>query len=368
VNRAARAARSATPQASSSLLNWKTLVGVAISAVLLWWTFRGEDMGNVLREMSHAHPLLLLLATVLATFVFWIRAWRWRAMLDPVHKGTLFKSRFAAVHIGFMGNNLLPARVGEFARAYAISRLEPVPVVAALSTLVIERLFDALLLVLMLFFAMALPDFPAWPSDAQTNYPAIARGIAIMLGLAGVLLFGLVLWPRQTVHLFEAVANRILPRSIRRPVVDALEAFLSGVGILRNVRLLIEAIAWTLVLWIVNALSFWVAMQAFDIQLSFTAALFFQSCLAFAVSVPAAPGFWGTYEAAARVVLGGLWGVESAKVLGFSLGFHIAGFLPVTLMGLWYAWKLGFSLRGVAHSEEDVEEEVEKATHPPASP
>jgi hypothetical protein len=365
VSRTPQAGRPGEPAArstASSILNWKAVVGIAISAALLWWTFRGQDMGEVFAEIAAADPWLLLLATVLATVVFPIRAWRWRAILDPVQKGTTFSTRFAAVNIGFMGNNLLPARVGEFARAYAISRLERVPVVAALSTLVIERLLDALFLVTMLFAAMALPDFPAWPGDAETNYPAIARGIGITLGLLAVVLFGLVLWPRPTVRAFEAVANRILPRALRRPVVDALEAFLAGAGILRNARLLIESIAWTIFLWLVNALSFYVAFLAFDIQLSFTAALFFQSCLAFAVSVPSAPGFWGLYEGAARVVLSGLWGIEASKVLGFALGFHIAGFLPVTLIGLWYAWRLGFSLRRVAHSEEEVEEAVEQAT------
>jgi len=363
---AARSGAAPARRSGNSILSWKAGIGITISVVLLWWVFRGQDMGDVLREIAAADLWLLLLATVLATVVFPIRAWRWRTILDPVQKGTTFRTRFAAVNIGFMGNNLLPARIGEFARAYAISRLEKVPVVAALSTLVIERLLDALFLVTMLFAAMALPDFPAWPTDAETNYPAIARGIGVTLGLVAALLFGLVLWPRQTVRGFEAVANRILPRAIRRPIVDALEAFLAGVGILRNGRLLAESIAWTIFLWLVNALSFYVAFLAFDIQLSFTAALFFQSCLAFAVSIPSAPGFWGLYEGAARVVLSGLWGIEASKVLGFALGFHIAGFLPVTVMGLWYAWKLGFSLERVAHSEEEVEEAVEQATgHPP---
>jgi uncharacterized protein (TIRG00374 family) len=346
------------------LLNWKAIIGIAISALLLWYTFRGKNLGEVAREMASADPVLLLVATALATSVFWIRAWRWRCILDPVRPGTSFHSRFAAVNIGFMGNNLLPARVGEFARAYALARLEPVPMVAGLSSLVIERLMDALMLVAMLFGAMALPGFPAWPANAQADFPGIARTVGITVGVIGLVLFMLVLFPRRTVRVFESVANRILPRAFRRPVVDALEAFLAGVGILRNGRLLFEAALWTAFLWVVNAASFWVAFHAFGIQLSFTAALFFQSCLAFAVSVPSAPGFWGVYEWAASGVLVTLWGQDATTALAFAVGFHIAGFLPVTLMGLWYAWRLGLSLGGVARTEEVVEEAVEKATHP----
>jgi hypothetical protein len=346
----------------NAFFNWKTAVGVAISAGLLWYTFRGQDLGEMVREMGQADPLLLLLATALATFVFWIRAWRWRCILDPVQRGTTFHSRFAAVNIGFMANNLLPARVGEFARAYAVSRLEPVPVVAALSSIVIERMLDALTLVVLLFVAAAMPGFPDWPASAEVDFPGIARTLGITVALATIVLFLLVLWPRQTVRAFEAMANRILPRAIRRPLVNGLEAFLAGATILRNARLMVEAVAWSAVLWLVNSAAFWLAFRAFGLDLDFSVAVFFNSGLGFIVAVPAAPGFWGTYEFAARIMLVGLWAQETSKVLAFAVGFHIAGFLPVTLMGLYYASRLGLSLSGVARTEEVVEEAVERQT------
>ncbi|HUF67526.1 MAG TPA: lysylphosphatidylglycerol synthase transmembrane domain-containing protein [Longimicrobiales bacterium] len=347
---------------SHPFLNWKTAVGVAISAGLLWYTFRGQDLGEMVHEMGQADPLLLLLATALATFVFWIRAWRWRCILDPVQRGTTFHSRFAAVNIGFMANNLLPARVGEFARAYAVSRLEPIPVVAALSSLVIERMLDALTLVVLLFVAAAMPGFPDWPTSAEVDFPRIARTLGITVALATVVLFLLVLWPRQTVRAFETIANRILPLAIRRPLVNALEAFLAGATILRNARLMVEAVAWSAVLWLVNSAAFWLAFRAFGLDLDFSVAVFFNSGLGFIVAVPAAPGFWGTYEFAARIMLVGLWAQETSTVLAFAVGFHIAGFLPVTLMGLYYASRLGLSLSGVARTEEVVEEAVERQT------
>jgi len=347
---------------AGAVLNWKTLVGVLISAALLYFAFRGVDFREVVREMGQADPWLLLGATFFATAVFWIRAWRWRAILDPVHRGTRFRSRFATVCIGFMGNNLLPARIGEFARAYALSRVEPVPVVASLSSLLIERLFDAVFLVLFMFVAMALPAFPAWPGDASTDFPAIARGLGFAVGGILIFLFFLVLRPKATVRGLEAVARRILPPSIRRTVVDALEAFLAGAAVLRNGRLLFETAWLSIVLWLVNCLGFWFAFHAFGLDLSFTAALFFQSCIAIGVAVPAAPGFFGTYEFAAKIVLVDLWAMDANKALGFALGFHLAGFIPVTLMGLWYAWSLGLSLRGMARTEEAVEQAVEAAT------
>lgn len=344
---------------AGSLLNWKTYAGLLISAVLLYFAFRHVNFAEVIREISRANPWYLLAATFGATIVFWIRAWRWLYILNPVKRGTSFQSRFSSVCIGFMANNLLPARVGEFARAYALSRTEPVPVISSLSSLVIERLFDAITLVVFLFVAMALPGFPAWPADAATDFPAIARGLGVTVGLVLLFLFFLVLRPQTAVWAFEAVANRVLPGVIRRPIVDALEAFLSGAAVLRDGGMLLATTLWSIVLWLVNCAGFWLAFKAFGLDLSFTAALFFQSCLAMAVSVPGAPGFFGIYEFAAKVVLVDLWAMELNKALGFALGFHIAGFIPVTLMGLWFAWRLGLSLGGIARTEEEVERAVE---------
>jgi hypothetical protein len=360
---------SGTHAARKAFLNWKAIVGIALSAVLLYYTFRDVDFGEVVQEIRLANPWYLLAATAAATFVFWIRAWRWRSILDPVHRGTTFRSRFAAVNIGFMANNLLPARVGEFARAFAIARLEPVPIPAALSSLVIERLLDALFLVVALFVAMTLPGFPGWPGDASIDFPSIARGFGAVTGLLFVGLFLVVLFPRPAVRAIETVLNRTLPHSVRRPIVDALEAFLLGAAILRDGGLLLRAVAWTAVVWIVNTLGFWLAFYAFDLDLPFAAALFFNSAIAFAVAAPSAPGFFGVYELAARAVLVNLWGREASKAVGFALGFHIAGFIPVTLIGLYYAWRLGLNLNRVAQSEEIVEEAVERETgtaHPPA--
>lgn len=334
------------------------MVGIAISVALLWWTFRNEDLGAVWHEIRTAQPIPFAIATFLATFVFWIRAWRWKFLVDPVHEGTSFRSRFAAVAIGFMGNNLLPARVGEFARVFAFSRLEPVPLPAAFSTLVLERLFDAVFIVVALLLALVLPSFPGLGEAAWLI--SAARTLAFFVGLAFVILGLLVFFPNRTVAVMEAIADRVLPARLRRPVVDALEAFLTGIGVLRNPRLLLWTTASTIILWLFNALGFWFAFEAFGIHLPFVAALFLQSAIALFVSVPSAPGFFGLYEAAARLVLIEMWGMDAAATLGFAAGYHIAGFIPITLIGLHYARKVGMRLSTVASTEEAVEEAVER--------
>jgi glycosyltransferase 2 family protein len=340
------------------LLDWKALVGIAISAVLLYVTFRRMDLREVWANLRGVDMGLYLLSAAAATFVFWIRAWRWRGILEPIAV-VPFRSRFAAVTIGFMGNNLLPARVGEFLRAYSLSRMEPVSVVASLGSLVIERVFDGVLVISLLFIAMSLPDFPATAGEGIA-YAGYARAAGILLFVIVGVLFGLVFMPRRAVSLMERITI-VLPQSVRRPVVDALESFLTGVGILRSPRLLVRATGWSIVLWLFNAVGFWIAFHAFGLPLPFTAALFFQSAIALAVSVPSGPAFVGVYHGAAVFVLANMWGASAAAAGAFAVGFHLAGFIPVTLIGLYYAWRMGLSFGEVRQSETAVEEEVERS-------
>ena len=342
-----------------SILDWKAVLGIAISVALLWWAFKDEDFGLIVAELRLANPWWFLLSVVAATGVFWPRAWCWKTLLQPTYPGTTFRSRFRATCIGFMGNNLLPARIGEFARVFALSRMERVPIVAGLGSLVIERLFDAVFVIGLLFVALSLPGVPDIGSLPGANLQNIANTLAVLVAIAFVIGTLLVLFPKKSVAFFETYVARVLPRGIRRPLVDALEAFLSGLGVLRSPKLAIVTTLQSAGLWLFNAVGFYLGCKAFGIDINFAGALLLQSVIALAVSVPSGPGFFGVFEAGAKLVLVNLYNVEPERVLAFALGFHLGGFIPVTLMGLFYAWGLGLSLKQVGKSEEVVEEAVE---------
>jgi glycosyltransferase 2 family protein len=347
-----------------SLLDWKAVVGIVVSVVLLWWAFKDQDLGKIAAEMRLANPWWFLAAAGAATAVFWPRAWRWKTLLDPVAPGTTFKSRFRATCIGFMGNNLLPARVGEFARVFALSRMERVPVVSGLGSLVIERLFDAVFVIGLLFVALSLPGVPNIADVEGPNLTSIANTLAILIAIAFVLGIMLVLFPNKSVAAFEKYVARFLPKSFRRPIVDALEAFLRGLAVLRSPKLFAITTFQSLALWLFNAVGFYLGFKAFGIDVPFSGALLLQSTIALAVSIPSGPGFFGLFEGGALLVLNKLYHIEAERVLAFAVGFHLGGFIPVTLMGLFFTWKLGLSLKEVGTSEEVVEEAVE-ATLPP---
>lgn len=344
-------------------LDWKAFLGIGITVFLLWWILRDVPFAEVWVHITHAHIGLLLASVAVATFGFLIRAWRWKVLLQPVYAGTSFRSRYAAVNIGFMANNLLPARIGEFARAYALSRIEPVSISAALGSLVVERILDAIVLITLLLAAIWSPVFPASVGLTSGPLGKALGAIAVLVVVLVFLLGALLAMPRRVVRVAERIATK-LPGDFARPVVSALESFLDSLKVLRSPSLLSQALLWSFGFWLWHGLSFWLAMLAFDIHVGLIAAYFTEAVVGFGVAIPAAPGFFGTFHASASWALS-VFGVPDASSLAFAFGYHMSGFIPVTLIGLFYASRIGLSLKDVGKSETVVEEAVERA-HPRA--
>ncbi len=339
--------------------DWKAVLGLVISGLLIWWVLRDVDVGEVWLALRGVRWELLVAAVAVTTSGFLVRALRWKVLLHPLHPGTRLRPRFAAVNIGFMANNLLPARVGEFARAYAISRMEPVSTSGAVGSLVVERFLDAVAVFLLLLVALASPSFP----DVATvgGYPigdlltlVVGALVVILLGLLGLLM-----WPKALVWAVVRVV-RFFPERTGRVLVGVVERFLAGLGALRSPRLLLLGFLWSVGFWAWNAVSFWLAFLAFDIELGYAPALFVQAIIALGVAVPSAPGFFGTFHAAAVVGLHEVYGIGHGTTLAFAFGYHLGAFIPVTVIGLYYAWRLGLSMEEVRRSEEVVEKAVEE--------
>ena len=341
----------------------KTIVGVALSLILLGWALRDVSFSEVMRELRNADPLLFALGIGMAILGFGIRAVRWGILLRPLGVPVAFRPRFASVIVGFAANNVLPARIGEFARALTLSRITPVTTSAAFATLVVERIFDAIVLVSFLFATMASADFPVTGDIGGIDVRAAARVIAVAMTLAGAVLFVMVVAPRPFVTFAEKAAGP-LPEGVRRPILAALHSFLAGLGVLRSAPLFLMSLGLALFQWWFTAWAHFATLRAFGInEVSFTGAVFLQSLISLAVAAPSSPGFFGPFEASIKIGLG-LWGVPADKAVPFAVGLHLGGFIPVTLMGVYYVARLNLSWKEVQHSEEVVEEQVEGPVEP----
>ncbi|MFO7588227.1 MAG: lysylphosphatidylglycerol synthase transmembrane domain-containing protein [Gemmatimonadota bacterium] len=340
----------------------KTVVGLLITVALLAWVLRDVSPAEIASELREARVDWLLLAVALATFSFVLRAWRWRVLLEPSHPGTELGTRFGAVCIGFAVNNLLPARLGEFTRAYVFARSAEVPLSASIASLVVERILDGVVLAILLFATISLPGFPLGEGTGAELIRRTANVGAVAFGLGLAFLWVAARSPAGAARAFDRTLGRVLPERIGAKASPIVRAFADGLGAMRRPTSFLLALAWSFVVWLDVGLSIWAGLVAFGITApGVTGALFLQSMIAFAVAAPSSPGFFGVFEAAARLGLG-LWDIPAATVVSFATSYHILTFIPVTLLGLWFLRRLGLSLGEVERRDEFVEAADDAAT------
>ncbi|NIN70957.1 MAG: flippase-like domain-containing protein [Gemmatimonadetes bacterium] len=334
---------------------WRTILGLVVSLALLYWVLHDVSLTEVWGHIRAADLWLLSLAVVIQTAAFLIRAARWKVFLRPALAEPSFDARFASTCIGFMANNLLPARVGEFARAYALSRSQPITASAAFGSLVVERLFDALTLALFLAAPLFMPGFRVAPGLGDEVASKLFL-VLVIFGGAAVALLLLIFRPDLVDRIFRSTIGRLMPRRAAESIAEMFRSFIEGLGAMRSPRLVVAGLVWSLAHWLWGALALWIGMLAFNItEPGFLGAVFLQGVMAFIVSVPSSPGFFGLFEASARIALSP-FGVPAGLALSYALAFHITTFTPVTILGLFYLGRLGLSWGEVGHSEEIVEE------------
>src|SRR5688572_15635037 len=332
-------------------IGWRGLLGVVISVALLWWTLRGESFTEIWAVLRESNLALFVLSAGVATLTFPIRAWRWRYILEPT-AGTLpYGPLWRATAIGMMVNNVSPARAGELARAYVLTHeTGRVPFTASLASLVVDRVFDAVVVLLLLLLVVSLPGFP---STAMVGDVSLDRVLLVFASLSvGALffLFFLARFPDRMVAIWDRMFENRAPK-LKARGRGILQSFAAGLGVLRDPRRSLIVFTWALAQWLVNGASFWIAFAAVGIEASYSAALFLQSILAIAVAAPSAPGFFGLFEAGTKVALG-VYGIDATLAVSYALGYHLLSFLPITLLGFWYLVKVGLHLNQFGQGHE----------------
>ncbi len=319
--------------------SWRSIIGIALSAALIYWTLRGVSPAEVWGEISHANWYLLLASAACATLIFPLRARRWRPILDPVAPDLPFGPLWRSTAIGMMVNNVVPARAGEVARAYALTRETSVPFATTLASLAVDRLLDSVILLSFLGLALFDPRLREGATRVGGPLAGIAGGGAVLLlaMIGGV--FALVFLPRQFIRLFELFARRVSP-AVEERGRQMLERFIHGLSVLRRPNRFAAVVWWTTAHWGLNAFAYMLAFRAFGIEVPFSAALFLLGFIALGAAVPSAPGFFGVFEYMAIQGLA-IYGVSKAQATSWAIGFHILSFIPITVIGGYYFARLG---------------------------
>ena len=320
----------------------KLWIGMGISIFFLVLLFRKIDFAKLvaaLRSMDYRY----LLPAVLFTFIsYFFRAVRWRYLLLPLKRCGI-RGLFSATVIGYMANNLLPARLGEFVRAYVLAEKEALTATSVFATLVLDRLFDGftvLLILLVTFFSIRLP---AGMADVQ--HGLVVGGYVTLILYVGVIV-AIVFLKLQTVRTLRLTARllRPFPDKVAEKVIPVLGSFIEGLKLSARPSDLAALTCSSMVIWAFAIYALDMVLRAFGVFLPVTAAMFIMVFLVFAVMIPASPGFIGTYHAAC--VYGLLaFGVEREKALSIALVVHGINFFPVIALGLFYLWSENVSLQ-----------------------
>ena len=330
------------------------MIGLAVTAALLVWVLWDIMPREVVDHARRADPLLLLAAVALATATFPLRTIRWRLILRDV-EGRRFAwlPLWRATAIGFMANNLLPARAGEVARAYAATRQIPVRFTTALGSVGVERVFDALVMLALMAVAIAAPTFPANATMNGRSLSALASGAALLFGAVLGLALIVVHRPAPWLTLLGRVLHRVLPRRVADRLTHWAEGIVAGLAVLKSPGRFAGVVAWSLVVWIVNAAAFAVCFRAFGLEVPLEAALLLQGIIGFGVAVPSTPGFVGVFEAATLVTLR-VYGIDDSLALSYALTYHLTTFIPITLLGLWSLSRLHLRLGELRAPQEST--------------
>jgi glycosyltransferase 2 family protein len=269
---------------------------------------------------------------------FWVRAVRWGWLLKGV-KPIGVHSLFAATMIGFMANNLLPARLGELVRPWALGTREQVSRSSVLATVIFERVVDMFCVLVFLGIALLLHPAPA----------LIRRAGLAALALNLVLLVVLVAIERNPAQAYRLAAwcERTLPARVGPTVGSLLRNFAAGLGVLRHGSGLLRVAVHSLLLFLVTALGLALCMAAFRLAVPWYAGIVMLVVTSFGIMVAPTPGYLGAIQYACVLGLS-LFGVDRTTAFSFSVYYHLTQFLPITLVGLYYLGRQGLSLGQVA--------------------
>lgn len=315
--------------------SWAWALGLAITALGLWWAVRGVHWDEFGAALATVNAPLLLLVVVVATCTFPLRVIRWRVMLrGEDDSGIAWPALWHSVAIGFMANNLLPARAGEFARAYVVKRQAPVRFITALATIGVERLFDGLLMLALMAVAIASPTFPANTQVEGMSLSHVANGAAIVFSALLVVAFIVALHPAPWLRLADRITRTVLPDRIAHRVNDLLHGLIEGLAVLRKPGRFLAVLWWSLVQWVVNAASFALCFKAFGLSVPAVGSFLLQGILGFGVAIPSSPGYAGVFEGATKVTLE-LYHVDPSRALAYALTYHLTTFIPITALGLY---------------------------------
>lgn len=319
-------------------------VSLLVSLVFIGLFLRATHPREIADALEEVEYWWLLPGTAVLFLAILIRCYRWSVLMRPVASmgpGRLFPYAI----IGYMANNLLPARAGEVVRAYVLGDREGVSKMGTFGTIAVERLFDGCTLVLMLLIAGTVVGF----EDGRLQVIAVVSAALFVAALAA---FYILTLNEQRAKRVTHYFLRWLPDRFEHQAEGIADSLVGSLRSVHDVRSLLLVSATSAAAWTVEAGAYAVVGQGFDLDVGFGHYCLLLAAANLAIIIPTFFGGTGPFEWAAKLVLVG-GGVAENVAGAYSIIAHAVVLIPTTLLGLVLLWSFGVSFRKITAVEVD---------------
>ena len=322
---------------------WQFWFGILISALFLYLVLSKIDYTQLWQILITANYWWLIPGVAVYFIALWARSWRWHYLLRPL-KAIPTRTMFPIVTIGYAGNNIFPARAGEVVRAVVLKRKEGVAISASLATIIVERVFDGIVMLAFVFVNLAeltrLTNVSIDIAGLRLGIQEIAIwGSVAFFGALAIFLVAAML-PAPTDRFVTWLVMRLVPARLREKTLGVSRRFLDGLESLRSPLDVLMVFVTSVIIWLLETVKYWFVMHAFRFSVSFFALMLMNGVVNLATTIPSAPGYLGTFDLPGIAVLQA-YNISREVATSYTFVLHFALWFPVTALGLYYMFREG---------------------------
>jgi len=333
------------------LKSLRVVIGLVVSAVFLFVIFRAIDLKEVADALLDIQIIWIPLAIVIYFVGIWVRTARWGTLMKPVKKCPT-KRFFPIYVISYMANNIFPLRIGDIYRAYIVGKKEDVSKAASLVTIGVERIFDGLTMLLLLFVSFIF--FPVEDPNVK-----LAIQISAAIFLSALIVCYIIVFNKSWANWIFTKILLFVPEKLHPRLKDIFENFFKGLDSLRGARDISIVFSLSILTWLIEAVSYMAVLRAFGFFGGFHVAVSTMALVNLMIIVPAAPGYFGPFEGACLIILGKSGYGEVTQfneniAAAYALVLHVVvQWIPSTLLGLFYMWKEHLSFKEISSDADN---------------
>lgn len=305
-------------------MNKKVILGILISVILVYLSVRGINLRDVLSDLKQIQLSYVIYFLILVILMQYLRSYRWGVILQPMEKIDQV-SLFSVTSVGFLAIAAIPARIGELARPYLISRRSTIKMSSALGTIIIERILDSFTVLTIAVIVLLLTDLPSWMIRSSIIFFLLA------LSLFCFILF--LIFRRDTALQFINIILSKLPGKLANKIDELIHHFIDGLQIVTNIKLLLYLFLLSIVIWLLDVLAIYILLLSFGFTLPVMASFVLMIILIVGIAIPAGPGYIGNWHFACVLALS-FFSLAKADALSFAVVYHFLSMAVVVVLGV----------------------------------